>query len=168
MKFKSFLLLALFSINAVAAVAAITTQKNKYIGYKHKGVVYGATLPNGVKNLGGGLLSSEDYGVSRFSVGKKQMLWLEKVTSLDAKGVPNWQVKDVLVFDDLEKNQEFLMSYSSTCTQNGKQNLDLVVRAELQPEKKIYKILEAWRANLRKEKFEKIAVKGIKCEYVAP
>ncbi len=68
-------------------------QKTNYKGYKHKGVVYGETLSNGVKDHGGGLLSNESYGVSRFSKGKKDMLWLEKITDRDKKGVPSWEVK---------------------------------------------------------------------------
>ncbi|MCU1290717.1 MAG: hypothetical protein JWN60_2946 [Acidobacteria bacterium] len=139
-------------------------QKTNYKGYKHKGVVYGETLPNGVKDLGGGLLSNENYGVSRFSKGKKNMLWLEKVTGRDEKGVPSWQVKDVLMFDQLKKNQEFLFSYSSTCTQNGKATLDLVVMAELSVDKKSYKIIDAWKANVKKEKFEKVSADKIECE----
>ncbi len=75
----TFILIACADLN-------LSAQKNKLIGYKHKGVVYGETLlPNGAKDLGGGLLSNENYGVTRFSKGKKQMLWLEKITSRDRK-----------------------------------------------------------------------------------
>ncbi len=138
-------------------------QKNKFVGYRHKGVVYGATLPNGVKDLGGGLLGNEKYGVSRFSKGEKFMLWLEKLTSRDADGVPSWEVRDVLPFDKLKKNQEFLFSYSSGCRQNDKQNLDLIVLAEILPKTKTYKVIRAWKANTSREKFEKTATKNIKC-----
>lgn len=165
MKTKIFLALLLLFL-LLPAVAF--TQKKSYIGYKHRGVIYGETLPNGVKDLGGGLLSNENYGVSRFAKGKTFMLWLEKITSRDKKGVPSWEVKDVLTFTNLKKNQEFLFSYSSPCMQNGKKaGLDLIVRAGLAPQKN-YKILEVWTADLKKEKFKKISVKGIKCEYVEP
>lgn len=163
---KTKILLALFLISTVPALAL--SPKPNYVGYKHKGVTRGETLPNGVKDLGGGLLSNEDYGVSRFSKGKNFMLWLEKITARDAKGVPNWEVKDVLTFDAPKKNQEFLLSYSSNCTQNGKSSLELIVMAEFQPKTKTYKIKKSWRANVKKEKFEKISTKNIKCEYVAP
>lgn len=146
----------------------ISGQKKDLIGYKHKGVVYGKTLPNGAKDLGGGLLSNENYGVSRFSKGQKFMLWLEKITALDARGMPSWEVKDVLTFDKLKKNQEFLFSYSSTCLQNGKEKLDLIAQAELSPKTKNYKIVNVWRANIKREKFEKISTKGVKCAYVEP
>jgi hypothetical protein len=159
-----FFLALIFLLTAGNASA----QKNKYVGYKHKGVVYGATLPNGAKDLGGGLLSNENYGVSRFSVGKKQMLWLQKILARDRDGVPFWQVKDVLIFDKPKKNEEFLLSYSSTCTQNGRENFDLVVRAEFLPQTKKYKVLEAWRANARRERFEPLPIKGIRCEYIEP
>lgn len=162
---KTKIILALFLI---ALPALGFAPKPNYIGYKHKGVVYGEALPNGVKDLGGGLLSNEDFGVSRFSKGKDYMIWLEKITARDAKGVPSWEVKDVLTFDLLKKNQEFLLSYSSTCTQNGKSNLDLIVMTEFDAKTKTYKIKKAWKADVKKERFEKVATKNIKCEYVAP
>ncbi len=161
-------LLFLLSLIAVPALFGAPPQKKELIGYKHKGVKYGETLPNGAKDLGGGLLSNADYGVSRFSRGKKYMLWLEKLTARDSKGVPSWEVRDVLTFDNLKKNQEFLFSYSSGCVQNGKENLDLIVMAEFSPAQKTYKVIRAWRANVKKEKFDKISEKGIVCTYVAP
>jgi len=162
MKLKLLILLVL-----IAAPLNLSAQKNKLIGYKHKGVVYGATLPNGAKDLGGGLLADENYGVTRFSKGKNFMLWLEKITSRDKSGVPNWEVKDVLTFDKLKKNQEFLFSYSSDCLQNDKKNLDLIVLAETDPKSKNYKILRAWKANTAQEKFVKTSIKQIKCTVAA-
>ncbi|MGC2236002.1 MAG: hypothetical protein WA584_07565 [Pyrinomonadaceae bacterium] len=153
------LLVFLFSISAFG---------QNYIGYKHKGAVFGETLPNGAKDLGGGLLSDEDYGVSRFSKGKKLMLWLEKITSRDAEGVPDWEVKDVLTFSKLKKHQEFLFSYSSPCTLKSEQKLELIVLAELVSKKKTYKILKAWQVNLDEEKFETLSTEEIECVYAKP
>ncbi len=147
---------------------AVVSQTKKYIGYEHKGVTYGATLPNGAKDLGGGLLSDENYGVSRFSKGGKFMLWLEKITARDPKGIPSWKVKDVLIFSEPKKNQQFLFSHSSGCRQNDRENLDLIVRAEFLPKTKTYKIIDAWRADVRKERFKKVSIKGIVCRYDAP
>lgn len=163
MKFK-----LLFLLTFLAFVSAASAQKTDFIGYKHKGVVVGETLPNGAKDLGGGLLSDENYGVSRFSKGKKHFLWLEKITGRSREGVPDWIVRDVLEFDTLKKNQEFLFSYSSTCTTSGKESLDTIVLAELQPKTKKYKILKAWKANIRREKFEKISTRGIQCTAEKP
>jgi hypothetical protein len=159
MKIKSILFLLLFAFPVFAV-----SQKTKYVGYRHKGVVYGETLPNGVKDLGGGLLSNENYGVSRYAKNGNEMLWLEKILNRDAKGVPTWQVKDVLMLGKVLKNQELLVSYSSTCTINGRENLDLIVLAELAANKKSYKVLKAWNASMRNEKFKKISTSGIKCE----
>lgn len=164
MKLKLFVSLLLFSLTAFSA----PQKKSEFIGYRHKGVLYGETLPNGVKDLGGGLLSNDNYAVSRFQKGKRFMLWLEKITDRDKKGVPSWEVKDVLTFDNLKKNQAFSFSYSSTCLQNDKENLDLVVMTELSGQKKTYKVIRAWRANIRTAKFEKISDKGIVCNYVEP
>jgi hypothetical protein len=163
MKLKLLLLVAFLIIPSI-----VSAQKKEFIGYRHKGVVYGAKLPNGVKDLGGGLLSHEEYGVSRFSKGKKQMLWLEKITTRDKKGVPSWEVLDVIIVNSLKKNQEFLFSHSSPCTDSGQEDIDMIVLAELNPKQKIYKVLQAWRADLLKERFEELSVDGIKCEYVEP
>jgi hypothetical protein len=81
MKLKLFVSLLLFSLTAFAA----PQKKSEFVGYRHRGVLYGETLPNGVKDLGGGLLSNDSYGVSRFQKGKKFMLWLEKITDRDRK-----------------------------------------------------------------------------------
>lgn len=163
--FVKMLRLFLFLILIALPVVAAPQKKEEFIGYKHRGVLYGQSLPNGAKDLGGGLLSNGDYGVTRFSKGKKYMLWLEKITHRDVKGVPGWEVKDVLVFDELKKNREFLFSYSSGCSRYGKEDLDLIVMAEFNFQKKSYKVLKAWRANVKKEKFEKVSDKGIVCQY---
>jgi hypothetical protein len=134
-----------------------------FIGYRHKGVLRGETLPNGARDLGGGLLSNENYGVTRFAKGKKYMLWFEKIVDHNSEGVPLWEVKDVLTFEKPKKNQEFFFSYSSPCRQNRKVNLDLIVLAERLPRQKSYKVISAWRANVRKERFEAVPTKGIVC-----
>jgi hypothetical protein len=158
MKLKLLILLVL-----IAAPLSIAAQKNKFVGYRHKGVTFGETLPNGVKDLGGGLLADENYGVTRFSKGGKFMLWLEKLTSRDKQGIPSWEVKDVLIFDKPKQNQEFLFSYSSGCLQNDKLNLDLIVLAKHLSKTKSYKIIRVWKANTVRERFEKVSPKGIVC-----
>ena len=163
LKLNLFLLLLTFMLPAT-----VPAQKKGLIGYRHKGVVYGAALPNGAKDLGGGLLSDENYGVSRFSKSGKFMLWLERLTARDAEGIPSWEVKDVLTFSKLKKNQEFLLSYSSNCERSGKKSLDLIVLAEFSPKKKTYQVKQAWRASVKQEKFEKISTRGIECTYVEP
>ncbi len=160
-KFLSVVIFVALAAHAFSAFAV--TPERKLIGYRHEGVKRGEKLPNGATDLGGGLLSNEDYGVTRFVKGKKNMLWLEKIIERNAKGVPQWEVKDVLSFNKLNKNQRFLFSYSSPCKQNKKENLDLIVLAESAPKTKIHKVLKAWRANVKREKFENITVKGIVC-----
>lgn len=168
MKLKLVFLLILTLLFFVAAPFVIRAQKNGLIGYKHKGVTYGSTLPNGAKDLGGGLLADENYGVTRFSKNGKFMLWLERISARDKQGVPSWIVKDVLTFEKLKTNHEFLLSYSSGCQQNGKENLDLIVQAQFLPKTKTYKVINAWLANTKKERFEKISTKKITCQYNAP
>ncbi|HEX8289172.1 MAG TPA: hypothetical protein VF556_14320 [Pyrinomonadaceae bacterium] len=146
------------------AVYAETTG-DEFIGYRHRGVARGEKLPNGVRDLGGGLLSDDNYDVTRFEKGNKFMLWFEKIIESDREGVPVWEVIDVLMFDRLKKNQKFMFSYSSTCTENSEENLDLIVLAETSPRKRNYKILRAWRANVEREKFEEVSTEAIRCRY---
>ncbi len=120
-------------------------------------------MPNAAKDLRGGLLSDEDYGVTRFKKGKNYMLWLERIVERNEAGVPSWEVRDVLSFGKLKKNQTFLFSYSSPCRENEMKNLDLIVLAEFAPKTKTYKVLKAWQANVEKEKFESVSIEGIVC-----
>lgn len=167
-----FLLLALFVVFVfVAPVAAqkAVADKSEYIGYKYRGILPDETLPNGVKSLGGGLITENEptYGIGRKSKGDMQMLWLELSTGRDAEGIPSWEVKDVLAFSQFGKNQELLFSYGSTCERNGKGNINLVVLADFLPSK-TYKVRRAWLANTKTEKFNEIPIKGIQCFYEEP
>lgn len=150
-------LVFLFSVTASA-------QKSKYVGYKHKGATLGEKLSNGVKSVSGGLTSNEKLGVSRYTKGKKYMLWLEEIVGRDKDGIPTWIVRNVLSFDNLKKNQEFHFSYNSPCVLNEEENLDLIVKTEFQPKTKTYKVLEAWKANTKTLKFEEIDTKKVKCK----
>jgi hypothetical protein len=163
MKSKFLLILAFIVFLFTVVIALPITVDKNLIGYRHKGVKYGEKLPNGAQDSGGGLLSNENYGVTRFVKGKMFMLWLEKIVDRNATGIPSWEVRDVLTFDNLRKNQEFLFSYSSPCKQNKKENLDLIVLVEIELKTKAYLPVKAWQANLKKEKFENIPVKGIVC-----
>lgn len=143
---------------------AAPAQKSKYVGYKHKGAVMGETLSNGVKSVSGGLTSNEKLGISRYTKGKKYMLWLEEIVGRDANGFPTWIVRNVLSFDNLKKNQEFHFSYNSPCTLDKKDNTDLIVKTEFKPKTKTYKVLEAWKANTKTLKFEEIDTKKVQCK----
>jgi hypothetical protein len=160
MKFKLIFLLAVITL----APSVSAAQKEKYVGYRHKGVVYGARLPNGVKDLGGGLLSNENYGVTRYSKNGETMLWLERIISFEKNGIPKWEVKDVLFFGKLSRNHEFLFSYSSPCTENGGENLDLIVLARFDRKTKTYTVERAWMADLLREIFEEISTENIVCD----
>ena len=117
---------------------------NDLIGYRHEGVRFGEKLPNGAQDLGGGLLSDDRYGVTRFKKGKEYMLWFEKIVSRNKAGIPRWEVRDVLKFDKIGKNEEFLFSYTSPCLLKGQANLDLIVLAKTSPlSKKTVPVLDS-------------------------
>lgn len=134
-----------------------------YIGYRHEGVRFGEKLPNGVQDLGGGLISDEDYGVTRFRKGDVYMLWLERIISRNKAGVPRWEVLDVLSFKGLKRNRQFLFSYSSPCRLSGKENLDLIVLAETSSRTKKSMPVKAWMADINTGKFKAISITGIAC-----
>lgn len=163
MKFRLLVLLAVLAIPT-----QIFAQKNKYIGYKYAGVTYNQTLPNGVKDLGGNLLENDNYAVSHMKKGKTDMLWLAKITSRNAKGIPKWQVKDVLVLPALKKNQEILQGFTFPCTINDEEDLNLIVLADYLAKSKTYKVKKAWQANTRTNKIQTISIEGISCEIGEP
>jgi hypothetical protein len=148
---------------ATATNATASEAGRQFVGYRHEGVRYGERLPNGARDLGGGLLSNEDYGLTRFMKNKNYMLWLERIVERNDAGVPSWEVLDVLSFGKIKKNQTFLFSYSSPCKQNNEKNLDLIVLAEFAPKAKTYKVLKAWQANVKLEKFEPVSIEKIVC-----
>ena len=166
MKIGILFFVALFGFSSLCLAQ---NEKFKYIGYKYKGVLVDETLPNGVKHLGGGLIteSKPTYGVSEMSKGATRMLWLDKATGEDETGVTGWEVKDVLAFPAFGKNQELLFSYSG-CQRNKKSDNSLVVFADFSPRQKTYKVRRAWLANVKTEKFEEIPIKGVQCAYEEP
>jgi hypothetical protein len=157
-------LIAIIAATVIATYTASAGLPNKtdYIGYRHAGVLHGEILSNGARYLGGGLVSNEDFGVTEYSVGKKRMLWLEELTHLDDAGVPHWVVRDVLAFDRFSTRNEFLYSYSSPCTIDGVEDLDLVVMVEKQ--KKNTKVLKAWRADTTTGRFDEASISSVVCE----
>jgi hypothetical protein len=164
MKLKTFrfsLWIAIWGLSL--SILTPAQQTSDLIGYRHTGVRYGEKLPNGAQDQGGGLLSDENYGVTRFRMGGVYMLWLEKIVGRTESGVPDWEVLDVLSFAGLKKNQEFLFSYSSPCRRFGEENLDLIVLTQTRPRSKRYAPLKAWLADLETGKFSSISVAGIVC-----
>lgn len=157
-----FLLILAVSLTAAASVFA---QTSEFVGYRHKGVVYGEKLPNGLEDRGGGLLSDDRYGVTRYVKGKRTYLWLEKISERDSEGVPSWVVRDVLEFRSLGNRVRFLFSYSSACTLRGKKFIDLVVQVERRRRANSYRVVRAWRADLAQERFEPVKTTGIVCRF---
>lgn len=144
----------------------IFAQKSSYVGYKYTGVTYNKKLPNGVKDLGGNLLSNENYAVSQMKKGKTDMLWLTYIAGRNDDGVPKWEVKNVLALPKIKKNQVILRGFNFPCTIGGKENLDLFVLADYSAKTKTYTPKKAWRVNIKKNLFETVAVKKVSCKNV--
>ena len=160
MKFRLFFLLLTLAIPSF-----VSAQTNSYIGYKYTGVTYNSKLPNGVVDKGGNLLENENFAVSRMKIGKNEMLWLTRITGRNSQGVPRWMVKDVLVLPRLKSNQQILQGFSYPCTINGKEDLNLVVLADVSS-KNIFKARKVWRANTDTGKFQVVSARNVDCQYV--
>jgi hypothetical protein len=136
-------------------------------------VVPETVLPNGVKNLGGGLVGDFEakpvWGIADVSKGKARMLWLEKASAEDDSGVTEWEVADVLSFPNIPTDQELLIaSGPGECAENGKATEDMAVHVQFLKKQKAYKTLKAWRADIRAGRFVPIDAKNVKCSYDEP
>lgn len=140
-----------------------TNDTRPYIGLRYAG----DKLPRGHKWIGGALLtdpysSEKQYGVTEVSKGRVKMMWLDRLTHHDAAGNAHWEIKDVLFLPPIRKNQ--LLFYAN-CFRANKPDAELVVITDAAPCGGYYgRVHHAWRASRQTEKFEKMAVAGIKCE----
>lgn len=155
------LTLAPVSAQRAAAPVKQNIDTAKYIGLRH-----GPTLPAGLKSLGGGLVSAvgdtREYGMAEIHRGTTKMLWFERLTHHDDKGVPYWEVKDVLVLPPVPKKQVLVYAL---CLLNNQPDGEIAAIADLEPDVQYFsRVRRAWRANRQTEKFEAIPTKGIKCE----
>lgn len=168
MKFSNLLVIALLVLPILSVGQA---KKSPYIGYEYKGVVPSATLPNGVKHFGGGLIGKIDadpvHGISQVEKGRTKMLWLEVSTGQDAGGVSGWRVKDVLVFPALTRSDYIFFAGDPAilCRQRGTEIVNLVGVGRIARREAIFRPSRLWVANLRTEKFEPMSLAGVKCEY---
>lgn len=137
------------------------TDTAKYIGLRH-----GPKLPPGLKSIGGSVVSAVDdekeYAMSEIQRARTRMLWFDRLTHRDEKGVAYWEVKDVLLLPAIPKNQ--ILVYAM-CLLNDQPDGEIAAIADHQPTEQYFtRVRKAWRANRTTEKFEPMPVKGIKCE----
>lgn len=147
----------------------------KYIGLEYQGLVPDTVMSNGVKHLGGGLISDHRvdpvYGISQVSKGKTQMLWLEVSTGQNEKGVTGWRVLDVLSYPALTRSQHLHFSPhdpSVECLRGGKPVGGLVALGTISRLKGIYTPQRAWIADIEKKKFTPASIRGLRCTYSEP
>ena len=159
----------LIPLTIIVLTAAVSAQKNEYVGYRYKPVLVDQMLPNGIKDLGGAIISDPKinpmWGIARVSKGGTQMLWLEKAIEQDDSGVQRWEVLDVLTFANYPKTRELLFG-TGECSRNAKEDNRLVVQASVR--RGNYVVEKAWIADTGSQRFVPIAVKGIRCEMAMP
>ena len=145
-----------------------------YIGYEYKGVVPDSVMPNGVKHLGGALISDINkdpvYGIAQVSKGRTQMLWLEASTGQNEKGVTGWRVLDVISFPKLASPQHVMMPLDPAvaCTRNGKTVPYLVALGRIDTRRAVFTVQRAWIADIDKKKFTPASIRGLRCTYSEP
>jgi hypothetical protein len=163
----AFAILLLVLSSAAAASA-------QYVGYEYKGVTPETVLPNGVKHLGGALISDVDadptYGISQVSKGKTEMLWLEVSTGQTETSIEGWRVLDVVSFPALTRSQHILMHSDPAveCTRGGKAVEDLVAIGTIDRRRGTFTPQRAWIADTTKKKFVPSATAGLRCIYSEP
>lgn len=145
-----------------------------YVGYEYEGVRPGTTLPNGVKLLGGGLIGDVEadpvYGISEVQKGKIKMLWLEVSTGKNSTGVTGWKVLDVLGFSTLARTRYVFFTGDPAigCRRGGNDIPNLVGEGRIVRARGVFVPSNLWVANLKRKKFERISLAGVKCEYSEP
>ena len=153
------------------SAAAVSAQ---YVGYEYKGVTPETVLPNGVKHLGGGLISDVEadptYGISQVSKGKTEMLWLEVSTGQNETGITGWRVLDVVSFPALTRSQHIHMHHDPAveCTRGGKIVEDLVAVGTINRHRGSFTPQRAWTADISKRKFIPASIRGLRCIYSEP
>ena len=158
----------LFAAPAAAQTAA------SYIGFEYEGVTPDTIMPNGVRHLGGGLISDFDldpvYGISQVSKGKTQMLWLEASTGRNEKGITGWRVLDVVSVPALAGAQHFMFGPDPAveCFRNGKAVPHLVALGRIDRRRAVFTVQRAWFADIAKKKFTPASTRGLRCTYSEP
>ena len=165
---KTLATICIFLLSAAAAPA-------QYVGYEYKGVTPDSVLPNGVKHLGGSLISDINadpvYGISQVSRGRTRMLWLEVSTGQNEKGVTGWRVLDVISFPRLAAAQHMHISpfdAAVECVRDGLPVIRLVSLGTLNSRKATFTPQRAWIADIAKKKFTPASIRGLRCTYSEP
>ena len=134
----------------------------QYIGLRH-----GPALPTGLQQVGGSLVSAigdeKEYVMTEVHKGATRMLWFERLTHRDEKGVAYSEVRDVMSIPRLPKKQLFVYAF---CLLNNKPDGEIAAVVDKDDAQYFTRVRRAWRANRQTEKFEAISNKGIKCENV--
>lgn len=164
--------------NTLAIVCLVILSVNfasaQYIGYEYKGVTPESVLPNGVKHLGGGLISDVNadplYGVAQVSKGKTRMLWLEVSTGQDAGGVTGWRVLDVLSLPAPTATRYVMLPFDPVveCRRNGGAAANLIAVGRLDGRRSRFTAERAWTVDIAKKKFVPAAAGGLRCIYSEP
>ncbi|HMQ04434.1 MAG TPA: hypothetical protein PKD26_11000 [Pyrinomonadaceae bacterium] len=168
------LVIALFPTFVCAQKTTVAHPGAQFINFIYEGVIPPNRLPNGVKHLGGGLIGDVNadpvYGISQTEKGTLKMFWLEVSIGLNAKGVTEWQVLDVLSFQNVPKGDYlfFAGDPSIMCTRNSAEIPDLVGRGRIIRNKGSFVPSKLWVADISKKKFVSLAMDGVKCEYSEP
>lgn len=140
--------------SATTTLASQKQNSRNYIGLRYR------EPPPGVEKIGGWVIGDSQYGVSYLKEGKKEMLWLNLISSPDSNGDVMYEVKDVLHLPSIKSNEELAGFF---CLVDGKPDagiIAIVVSEEVEYRRQIRR---AWRANPETTRFERISPRGVAC-----
>lgn len=161
-------------VSMILAAFAYGQTAASYIGYEYKGYTPDTVMPNGVKHLGGALISDINkdpvYGIAQVSKGRTQMLWLEVSTGQNETGVTGWRVLDVISFPKLSGSQHAMLPLDPAveCTRNGKTVPYLVAIGRIDTRRAVFTAQRAWIADIDKKRFTPASTRGLRCNYYEP
>ncbi|HBR77084.1 MAG TPA: hypothetical protein DEA78_26255 [Cyanobacteria bacterium UBA11159] len=140
--------------SATITLASQKQNSRSYIGLRYR------ESPPGVEYIGGWVIGDSEYGVSHLKEGKKEMLWLNLISSPDTNGDVMYEVKDILNLPSIKSNEELAGFFCLVDGQPDAGIIAIVVSEEVEYRRQIRR---AWRANPQTARFERISTRGIAC-----
>lgn len=152
----------------ITNVPIVSTEE---ISSKYIGLIYPPIPDSLVFQEGTSIYPSNNifkWSVAKVLDDNYSMLWLSKVVSYNANGIPNHQVSDVVI---LPPEEEKTVVAVSTCLLSGVVNSEIVALAKWDEEFRTTRyiinknILMVWIANQTTGKFEEISSKNVECYF---
>lgn len=155
----------------VNIVSACQSQKpESYIGFQYatKEELKGLEFVGGSIIFGGGAVKNMQGGYTQVRQGDKNMLWLMGQQKQTDKGLPVWQVLDVLSFSEYDQqlnNKAYFLGWGGRCKAESRSfREDVIAIFVLENKLALKDIKKAWKINRKTGKFEPHSNQNIICQ----